>query len=259
LNIGCPEKKWQVTGLSAGFSAEGPRAWRTPQGQALTFQSARSGDFVFDSGALRWQFRREELLLEQADINWCGGSLHAFGVPYDPRERRTETVLYAERIELGRLLAQTRVLQGSGEGRLFGRVPVKLDNRRVELSESCLYSMPGESGLLQLSNTTPLDLAMAQGSVDAETRRKVTAALRNMQYTLFRLDLSGGGAHATLGVQIDGREAGKSAADPVRLNVNLLGSMNDIFNFGEDVPVPRAAGGAQPPVPATTTPGHPPP
>jgi len=232
LDIGCPAEKWQVTGLSAGMTADGPRAWRTPQGQALTFQSARSGEFAFDSGALRWQYRREALLLEQADVNWCGGSLHAFGVPYDPHERRLETVLYAERIELGRLMAQTRVLQGSGEGRLFGRIPVKVDKGKVELAESYLYSTPGETGILKLSNTGPLDLAMAQANIDAETRRQFGEAMKNLQYTLIRMDLSGGGTNSTLGVQIKGHSADNPALRPVDLNVNMNGSMDEIFNFG---------------------------
>jgi hypothetical protein len=232
LDIGCPANDWQMTGLSAGFTADGPRGWRTPPGQALTFDSARSGDFAFESGSLRWQYRRDALLLEQADINWCGGSLHAFGVPYYPRERRLETVLYAERIELGRLMAQTRVLQGTGEGRLFGRIPLKVDHGIAELTESYLYSMPGEAGILKIANTAPLDAALERGSVDDETRRQVRASLQNLRYTLFRMDLSGRGTNATLGVQIKGRSADNPALRPVDLNVNLNGAMNEIFNFG---------------------------
>ncbi|MEI8241629.1 MAG: YdbH domain-containing protein [bacterium] len=235
LDVGCLSGKWQVSGLSAGLTADGPRAWRTPQGQVLTFRSARSGDLALDGGALRWQYRREALLVEQADVNWCGGSLHAFGVPYDPREQRLETVLYAERIELGRLMAQTRMLQGSGAGRLYGRLPLTLDKGKVKLSESYLYSTPGETGSLKLSNTAPIELAMEQGSIDAATRQKVSAALQNMQYSLFRMDLSGGGANASLGIQIEGRAAEDAAAPPVHLNVNLGGSLDEFFNFGMDL------------------------
>jgi len=144
-------------------------------------------------------------------------------------------VLYAERIELGRLMAQTRMLQGSGAGRLYGRLPLTLDKGKVKLSESYLYSTPGETGSLKLSNTAPIELAMEQGSIDAATRQKVSAALQNMQYSLFRMDLSGGGANASLGIQIEGRAAEDAAAPPVHLNVNLGGSLDEFFNFGMDL------------------------
>lgn len=234
LDVGCPAEKWQVTGLSAGMSADGPRGWRTPQGQVVTFQSAHAGDLVFDGGAVRWQYRRGALLVEQADINWCDGLLHAFGVSIDPNDRHLETVLYAERIELGRLIAQTKVLQGTGAGRLYGRIPAKLDHGKLHLTESFLYSTPGETGILKLSNLDLVDQALAQGRVGATERQQVHTALQNLRYSVFRMDLSGGGANAALGVQIEGRSADHPEDPPVQLNLNLNGSLDDFFNYGVD-------------------------
>ena len=232
LDIGCAAEKWQVSGLATCVEADGPRAWRTPQGQVLAFQSAKAGDLVWDGGMVRWQFRHDALLVEQADVRWCDGWLHTYGVPLDLHDPRLEADLYAERIELGRLLQQAKALQGTGTGRLYGRIPVKADRGGLRLEQSYLYSMPGETGILKLTNVDLIDQALEQGRTDAKVRQQVCEALHNLRYSVLRMDLSGGGTNAVMGFQVLGRSVEQPAAPPVELDVNLHAALEEFLNFG---------------------------
>lgn len=233
LDVGCPSDQWQVSGIATHVALDGPRGWRTPQGQTLTFCAAKRGNLLFDAGTVQWQFRRDALLVEQADVGWCNGLLHVYGLTYNPHDPDLDFVVYADKVHLGALMAQTRALHGSGEGRLYGRLPISIKAGKLHLTESYLHTMSGETGVMKMENTDLLDASLAAGKVDAGVRERVRKALRNLNLSVFRLQLSGSGASAVMGVHIEGRPADDAAGQGVDLNVNLHGPLDDLFRMSE--------------------------
>lgn len=233
LDMGCTAEKWQVSGVATRVLVDGPRGWRTPQGEELTFRSARKGDVALDAGLIRWQFRRDTLLVEQADVGWCKGMLHLYGLSCDLQHPDLDFVVYADRIHLGELMAQTQALHGTGEGTLFGRIPVRVKDGRVRLTEGYLNTLPGEPGRLKLENAELINTALESGQVERGVREKLQKALRDLTLSAFRMQLSGGGEDAVLGLHIEGRPAGDPADKGVDLNVNLHGPMDQLFQFGK--------------------------
>ncbi|MFZ4394960.1 MAG: intermembrane phospholipid transport protein YdbH family protein [Kiritimatiellia bacterium] len=234
LDVGCSAEQWQVSGIATHVALDGPRGWRTSQGQMLTFCSAKRGNLHFDAGTVQWQYRREALLVEQADVGWCKGLLHVYGLTYNPHDPDLDFVVYADQIHLGALMAQTRALHGTGEGRLYGRMPISIKYGKLHLTDSYLHTMSGETGVMKMENTDLLDAALAAGKVDAGVRERVQKALRNLKLSVFRLQLSGSGASAVMGVHIEGRPADDPAGQGVDMNVNLHGPLDDLFQMSEN-------------------------
>ncbi len=233
LNVGDPADQWQVAGLATHVALDGPRAWRTPQGQVLSFQSAKKGSLRADGGRLQWQFRREAFLVEQADLQWCRGALHVYGVTYNIHNPDMNCVLYADKIHLGSLMAQTKAVRGTGEANLFGRIPLNLQNGKLRLTESYLHTTPGEAGVLQVQDDRLVDAALPQGSIYAGVREKLRSAMQNLTLSVFRVQLSGSGTNAVLGVHIAGRPAEDDSAQPIELNVNFHCDMDQLLDEGE--------------------------
>jgi len=71
--------------------------------------------------------------------------------------------------------------------------------------------------------------------VDAAVRKQVVAALGDMAYTVFRLDLEppkDRGGEADLKLRLSGEADKRRDLPPVNLDVNLHGPLNALFNMG---------------------------
>lgn len=225
--------RWAVDGLSAHVALEGGKFWRTPPGQNVSFHHARVKEIEFDGGWMNWQLRRRSLLVEHAQAAWCGGKLDVYGVPIDLDDPRVGFVTYAEKIDIGRMLAQWRLLPGSGAGHLYGRFPIELDHDKIRLSEGFLLSLPGEGGVLRLENDQMIAAALEQANVSPQVRQTLHQALNHMSFSVFRMDLSSDQEqNATLGFKLEGRPADDPTALPVDLQVNLHAPLEQLLNFG---------------------------
>ncbi len=233
LDVSGLAEPWQVAGIAAQVVLDGPRGWRTPQGQVLSFRSAKKGNLRAEDARVQWQFRREAFLVEQADLQWCRGALHVYGVTYNIHNPDLNCVLYADKIHLGSLMAQTKALQGTGDANLFGRIPVRIQNGKLRLLESYLHTSPGEAGVLKLADDRLVDAALPEGSLNAGVRDKLRSALQNLNLSVFRVQLSGSGTNAVLGMHITGRPAEDDRAQPIELNVNFHCDLDQLLDYGE--------------------------
>jgi hypothetical protein len=233
LDVGGLADPWQVSGIAATVALDGPRGWRTPQGQVLSFRSAKKGSLVTQEGRVQWQYRRDAFLVEQADLQWCRGALHAYGVTYNIHNPDFNCVLYADKIHLGDMMAQTRTIRGSGEANLFGRIPLSVQNGMLRVTESYLHTSPGEEGVLKVNDERLMDTALPMGSMLEGVREKLRDGLRNLKLSVFRVGLSGSGTNAVLRVSIAGRPAEDNGAPPLELNVNVHGALHEFLDYGQ--------------------------
>lgn len=226
---------WQVDGVAG--SAElflRQNQLRTTGEQSLRFGQLQVAGMQFDGGRMRWQLETDQVRVANAELDWLGGQLRAYALSFDVKRNDTEFVLYVDNVDVGRLLRLVKPLEGSGEGRLFGRMPVKLENGRWKLSTAYLYSMPGQEGSIRLSDTRPLMGLLAQAGVSREVRETLAEALRDFRFTTFGLELHppAEDGETLLAVRLLGVSRDRKQPTPVNATLNLRGNLETLLNMG---------------------------
>jgi hypothetical protein len=228
--------KWQVAGLSisTALRGQGPADWRLEADEDTRFHSLTAGNLVLTNGLFRWVVLPHELFVERGGFNWCGGAVRMYAVHASLNNPQAECVLYLDQVDLGQLLTQMKVLRGTGSGTLYGRLPLRLQGGAVRLSDGFLYSLPGEGGRLQVTNTEYMSQMLGQANLPAMVRDRLVAALTDLDFSLFRMDLEPPGANgdALLRLRIAGQAHARPGEPPVDLNVNVKGPLEQLFNMG---------------------------
>jgi len=234
-NLAASTANWEVRGIDGQVELMQRRErLRTFGEQVLRFESARVAAMGFDGGEIRWQMEPGRIRVASADLNWLGGQLHAYALNFDLNKHDTEFVLYVDGIEVGQLLQLVKPLSGSGEGRLYGRIPVRYADGRWRLSTAYLYSIPGQEGLIQLHDTRPLEALLQQAGLSREVRQNLAAALRDFQFTAFAVELHPPetGAELLLTIRLQGKSRDRHRPTPVDATLNLRGPLETLLNVG---------------------------
>lgn len=229
-------KQWQVSGLSvsAALAGRSPDDWRIDVDEDTRFGSAMAGNLTLTNGFFRWAATPRELFVERGGFGWCGGAVRLYAVHVALNNPEAECVLYIDQVDLGQLLKQMQVLQGTGSGTLYGRLPLRLQGGTVKLSDGFLYSLPGQGGRLRVTNTEYVAQVLSQANIPALVRDRLIAALTDLDFSLFRMDLEppAAGGDALLKLRIAGQAHAKPGEPPVDLNVNIKGPLEQLFNMG---------------------------
>ncbi len=198
-----------------------------------TFTRAVVAGIVIDGGRVRWRLDPDELLIERADLGWCGGTLRLYAVRVDLRQPDIDLVLYAEQIEAGALLALIKPLHGTATGHLYGRIPLRVDGGRIRLSEGFLYALPGEAGHLQLASTPFMRDYLARTSLPDAMQKNIMATLADLTYHVLRFDLDAASVReARLVMKLAGKASKDGSLPPVDLDVRVNGPLESLLNFG---------------------------
>lgn len=234
-NLLAKGEHWLLEGLAGTtelFLRQG--RLRTTGEQSMTFGRARIGGMEFDGGRVRWQLEPDRMRVASAELDWLDGQLRAYALNLALNKQEGEFVLYVDHVDVGRLLRLVKPLAGSGEGRLFGRMPVRLEDGRWKLTTAYLYSMPGQEGLIRISDTRPLVGLLAQAGVSREVRDTLAEALRDFRFTAFGLELHpvGPDGGTRLSVRLTGVSRDPKNPTPVNATVNLNGPLETLLNLG---------------------------
>ncbi len=226
-------RAWGVTGVTARVDLTGGRHCWHMAPSTLRCAGAQIAGLGFDESRVQWQWLGDELLIDCAELGWCGGTARFYGLRLDPRDPELDGVLYLERLDAGRLLATIKPLQGTATGHLYGRLPLQLRHGRILLTDGFLFALPGERGNLQLREHRFIDDYLARSGLSVALRKKIAAALLDLDYSVLRFDLTAGGApEAHLGIKIEGESAGDSSLPPVALDINVKGPLEALLNIG---------------------------
>jgi hypothetical protein len=202
--------------------------------QLLRFSRVKIGTLLLTDGRVRFQMDGlRNLFVEQARAGWCGGTLNTYALRFDTAKTNVAAVVYARDVDVGEFIKLFPGVKGTGQGKLYGRLPAFRRDGRYGYGEGFLYSIPGEHGYLQLSDLGALaPTVRAMGS----TGQTVADALRDFDYSLFRVDIRPKG-HENQGVRVRvlGTKAGQKDARPVDLNVNIGGAVEDALNLALQV------------------------
>ena len=172
-------------------------------------------------------------------------------------------------------MSQLGLSNASGDGALFGKIPVRFSSQRGILIESSyLYSRPGGSNTIKLADPEKIAGGMADAALRQSQLDFALEALRDFTYSWAKLNFTTEKENLVLSLQFDGRPnqplpfaydensgqlrrdpAGKAVFEGIQLNINTrlplnrLLQLNDKFKqFKKNKPEekPKAAPAAAP-------------
>ncbi|MDD4622356.1 MAG: YdbH domain-containing protein, partial [Kiritimatiellae bacterium] len=223
-------------GVTADVAFESGVFFRTIERPVVTFKQARAGKLKLDAGRLEFHLSPKELFVDRFEAGWCKGRLNAYSVHLDFKNPKDDFIVYADRIDLGEALMMALPFRGQMEGYLYGRFPVGFDRGRVKLYNGFLYSLPGQSGMLRLDDSSQMLELLEKAGVRGDVQGPLAKALSDMDFSSARLDLETlEGGQGVLKIKLDGKSNYKEWPAPVDLNLNLRGPMEDLLNMGLDI------------------------
>ena len=212
----------------------GPRARVAPL--LTTFTNGLLAGLEIRGGTIHWRLGDRELLVEKAEFDWCGGKARVYAVRVDLARPDIDFVLYIDRMDAGELIRLIKPLDGTATGHLYGRLPLRIRQGRILLSEGFLYALPGERGNLKLRDTRFLRDYFERAGLSSAMRKNLADALADLDYDVLRVDLSTTAAReGKLVLKLAGQAAGNRELPPVDLDIRVNGPLEALLNLGLQV------------------------
>lgn len=225
-----------VAGVAADVAFESGVFFRTIERPVVTFKQVRAGKLKLDAGRFEFQLTPQELFVDRFEAGWCKGSLNAYSVHLDFKNPKDNFIVYVDRVDLGEAMMLALSFSGQIEGYLYGRFPVGFDRGRIKLYDGFLYSLPGQSGMLRLADSSQMVELLEKAGIRGEVQEPLAKALSDMEFSLARIDLETlEEGQGVLRIKLGGKSNYKEWPAPVDLNLNLHGPMEDLLNLGLDI------------------------
>lgn len=219
--------------------------------QLCTIKTLESGKIKMSDG--KFLFRIEDaqtLLLEKAELTWCGGKVEAASTTLSTGSKQLQTTLYCDRLGFTELLGQFGIEDTDGEGSLNGKLPLKFSDKGISIDNGFLFSTPGNSGIIRFNNTEQLQ----QGMPDIKETPYLDYTMRsleNFSYNWTKLTFNTIDDELLLAMQLDGKpekplpfgyknghivpsDKGPGLQHPIRLDVNFRLPLEDLFQYGQN-------------------------
>lgn len=221
-------------------------------GQLCTIDHLSLGGVKMEDAKLRYRVEgADRLLLERAQLSWCGGKVETHALPLAKGQQDLSATLYCDRIGLSELLQQLGMNDAQGEGSLNGRLPLELRGDRVHIDDGFLFSTPGNGGIIRFNNTDQLQKGLPVAGENSSLEYAMQA-LENFSYNWTKLAFTTQDDELLLTMQLDGKPAsplpfgykngqivasdqGGGLQHPIRLDVNFTFPLQDFFEFGQGI------------------------
>jgi len=227
----------ELTGISMYMPFKWAGAAQSTGEPVVRIESLKAGNIVMGPGKILFQLTDRELFVERAQMAWAKGFLHAYAIHAGlDGNIRNEFVVYADKVDLGEVFMLVMPFDGKMEGVLYGRFPVILKKKRVELSGGYLYSLPDQGGMLKLNDPSQMEALLIRAGIPDDREKSLSNALSDLDLTAIRLDLVPGlGEDSSLRIKLHGKSNYKKRPAPVNLNLNLNGQLQQLLNLGMDL------------------------
>ena len=197
--------------------------------------SLSAGGVVLSNAFASIRATETAFLVTEAGSDVFGGQVRLYALFLDPVRLNTGFTLFMDDIDTGRVLNHLYGIRGRATGRLHGKLPLRVRNgSEVAFGDSYLYSIPGETGTIQLDEAAPILDNLALGGVSKDARDNLEKALRNLTYTALKFNLNRDGdddQHA-LSFKLEGSATSGKTTVPVNFNITLRGPLNRLVNTG---------------------------
>lgn len=224
-----------MQGLAGAVTVNSFAPFATPDGQRVTAKRLAFGNVEMSDASLAFRVDPGGALqVERAEAGWLGGRVLTHGLRLDPADPKFETTLYAEGLSLREILAFAAEGRATGEGVMFGKLPVAVDWPRVRLGQGYLRSQ-SPAGELQVLDSELLASTMERSDPRfltdpdlVEVKNRVVRALGDFEYDAltFDFDEESGGL-----VRIHTHGKGRVGERPQELDMTLnVRGANDLLN-----------------------------
>ncbi len=238
VNGSCRNEKAELSGIEAAVPlrfADG--AFRSTGEPVVAIESLQAGNIRMGPGKILFHLSERELFVERVQMAWAKGTLHAYAIHagFDGNIRNEFTV-YADKVDLGEVFMLVMPFDGEMEGILYGRFPVLLKKKRVELSGGYLYSLPDQGGRLKLNDPAQMEALLSRAGITDDREKSLSHALSDLDLTAIRLDLEPrAGGDSSLRIKLHGKSNYVKRPAPVNLNLNLNGQLQQLLDLGLDL------------------------
>ena len=173
-------------------------------------------------------------LVTEAGAKFCGGDLRLYSFFLNPARLNAGLTLFIDGLDAGETLRHIKGFNGEASGRLHGKLPLYIKNGcEVKLGEAYLFSTPGETGTIKLSDPEPLVENLALAGVQEDSRENLARALANLAYTALGIRLTPEDKDSmALSLKLDGSSTHGETTVPVSFNVTFHGDLEQILNTG---------------------------
>ena len=228
-------KAARVDGLRTKFGASGIAghvdvAPIQPRASALEYAGFAVSNFYASVRATERGY-----LVTEARAAAGGGNLRLYTLFLDPESLSAGATILVDDVDAGAVLAHVSGFRGTASGRLHGKLPFSLRNgRTLRFRKAHLFSTPGETGTVRVTDASPIIDNLALGGVDKPTLDNLEKALRNLDYTVLKVELVPGepGEDSALALKLEGTATEGKTTVPVNINVTFRGDLDRLIDTG---------------------------
>jgi Dicarboxylate transport len=203
----------------------------------LQVRALRTGQLAF--GDVRAEFALaggNRANVTKASLEALGG--HVAAEPFNLLlgQREVEAVLLVEGIQIAQVMALTKDLPAQAQGRVNGRMPVRLDSTGLRLGTGWLALMPGVAAEVQFKASGLLTGGVSPSNPGFPVLQKIEAGLLKLRVNTLRLDIRPPNAPTGRSAQLhlEGEPLDRDVKAPVILDLNVNGPLEQLLNLGLD-------------------------
>ncbi|MFA6569231.1 MAG: YdbH domain-containing protein, partial [Victivallales bacterium] len=188
-NLKMPDDKASIEGLEFSVTLQDLILMKSLPKQCMKFRRFSAGSLAAENGEIEFQIESpEKYFIEKSGFSWCGGHVYSHAMRIVPGED-LEFILYCDRLNFAGMLKQIQAAEGSGDGTVNGRIPVKIRNNRLRITDGFLYSSPGQGGNIKLGYSQLLD-STSEIQKQAIDMAIAVTALKDFDYDWAKLSLN---------------------------------------------------------------------
>jgi hypothetical protein len=236
VNVATAEEK-SAEGINGTLVIDSFSPFTSQGGQRLTVKKASVGKLGLAEGVLVFRIEAaDQFLVEGTDWGWAGGRLYGSSFRLDLNKPRLDLVVTGDKLSLAQVLDTFVGDRITGEGTVYGRLPVTLIWPRVldrgelvtawsepvpELGQGFVYATPG-GGWIGMKAPEEL-LGKGLEGQDPLVRKRIVAAMKALDYSVLKLDLVSKQGEVMGVAYVDG--SGRLGRDrqPIDLTFNISG------------------------------------
>lgn len=235
-NLGYPPRGVVAGGVEADFTFTDFDRFESEAG-AVRIAALTAGEIRATALELQLAFRGpDHLAVSRAQLQALGGKFSAEPFNFFPHQDELEAVLLVDGIEMAQVLALVKDAPAKAQGRVDGRVPIRIDAAGLRFGSGWLELKRGVPAEVQFNAAGLLTRGVPPTDLRYPTLQRIEAGLLRLKLNELRLDLrpAGGPPGRSAKIRLVGEPVDPSVKAPVNLDLNINGPLEQLLNLGLD-------------------------
>ncbi|WP_136796796.1 intermembrane phospholipid transport protein YdbH family protein [Desulfosediminicola ganghwensis] len=245
------DDKLKLSGINSELTFPGFANFASSPSQQLRINNLEAGNIKLTNGLITFHLEDSQtIFIEKSRFTWCSGKVESGSLRFSINDPEISTVLYCDRLQFSELLGQLGISEAGGNGSLNGRLPIYYSEKEIIFDDGFLFSTPGDSGIVRLSNTSMLRQGMGDMGQSAYLDYSLQS-MENFSYNWTKLTFNTKGEDLLIAMQIDGKPAnplpygykkgqlvkmeGAGIQHPIRLDVNFHLPFAQMLKYGQNL------------------------